>query len=159
MPKGPQPETRPLSGLGQVLAVALVVGFGVFVVALVAMRNDARWDRLVFVFGGYEALVFAGAGALFGTSVKRQEVSEARTRASKEKQRADVAESDANAGRSLQQVILAKRDAQVRAGTGRPGLREARPADAPPSGGQDLDELARLAERLFEPRSGSGPHD
>jgi len=54
---------------------------GVFILAVAVMfllRRDPNWDRLVYVFGGLEAIVFAGVGALFGTTVQRGTVAAAR---------------------------------------------------------------------------------
>jgi hypothetical protein len=58
-------------------AIGLLVIFVVAIVALFLLRSDEHWDRLVYVFGGLEAIVFASAGALFGTTVQRGAVAAA----------------------------------------------------------------------------------
>ena len=63
----------------------------------VACSDDAQWDRLVFLFGALEALCFAGAGALFGTSVQRGNVIQARQDASEAKATAEAAREEASA--------------------------------------------------------------
>jgi hypothetical protein len=37
-------------------------------------RDDRQWDRMVYLFTGFEAIVFVAAGAIFGTRVQRASV-------------------------------------------------------------------------------------
>jgi hypothetical protein len=162
------------------LAFALV---GLFLVALVVMyrlRDDQYWDRLLFLFGALEALVFAGAGALFGTTVQRGNVDAAR-------KDAQVAREDAQAAR--QEMTLAgehlaaardeaahhREEARVLAERGtrladamrvfaaphqpRPDRPPSRPDDlAPPAASSDMASLVELANLWFPPRAGeTGP--
>jgi hypothetical protein len=92
-PTGAAVSTAPtrLGRPERTLAFALI---GVFLVALIAMyqlRDDQYWDRLLFLFGALEALVFAGAGALFGTTVQRGNVDAARKDAAVARQDAQTA--------------------------------------------------------------------
>jgi hypothetical protein len=154
------------------LAFALV---GVFLVALVAMyglRDDQYWDRLLFLFGALEALVFAGAGALFGTTVQRGNVEAARKDAAEARQDAQAAHQEmavtrehlsaardeaarqreearvvAERGTRLADTVRVFAAGQPRPRPDRPG---ARPDDlapaAPPS---EMAPLVELADRWF----------
>jgi hypothetical protein len=99
--------------------------------------------------GSLEAVAFAAAGALFGTTIQRRRVEEAKERAEKADERASQAqkESAANAeaaanGKALATAIKVRRPARSsahgveRVSTGQP---------------QELvsDDLVALAERLF----------
>jgi hypothetical protein len=154
------------------LAFALI---GLFLVALVAMyqlRDDQYWDRLLFLFGALEALVFAGAGALFGTTVQRGNVEAARKDAAVARQDAQAARQEMTVAREHLSVardeaaqqreearVLAERGtrladtvrvfaaAQPRPRPDRPG---ARPEDlAPATPPSELGPLVELADRWF----------
>jgi hypothetical protein len=131
-----------LGGAERWVVIGLLVGFAIFVVVLVFLRDNPNWDRLVFVFGSYEALAFAGAGALFGVEVKRREADAARNEATDQRTRADRSEHDASAGRALRAAIEARLDGR-QADT----RRGARPDDS--EADADLTELVALAGRLF----------
>jgi hypothetical protein len=171
--------TARLGPAERALAFALI---GLFLVALVVMyrlRDDQYWDRLLFLFGALEALVFAGAGALFGTTVQRGNVDAAR-------KDAQVARQDAQAARQEMTVagehLAAARDeaahhreaARVLAerGTGladamrvfaphqpRSDRPSSRPDDLAPSAApSDMASLVELANLWFPPRAGeTGP--
>ena len=93
--------TKQLGQAEKLIAGGLIVVFLAALVAMYFLRNDAQWDRLVFLFGALEALCFAGAGALFGTSVQRGNVIQARQDASEAKATAEAAREEASA-RSLE---------------------------------------------------------
>lgn len=61
-------------------AVGVLVFFGVVVVVLLALAgrstNDT-WTRLMYIYSGLEAVVFAAAGLLFGSSLYRGRVAAA----------------------------------------------------------------------------------
>lgn len=96
---GEPPLPTRLGPLEKAVAVALLIGMAAFVVALVYLRGDPAWDRLVFLFSGYEAIVFAAAGALFGTRIQRGMVQLAQ-------RNADAATDQAQAA---QQQVIAER--------------------------------------------------
>jgi multidrug efflux pump subunit AcrA (membrane-fusion protein) len=101
--------TARLGPAERTLAIALI---GVFLAALVVMywlRDDRYWDRLLFLFGALEALVFAGAGALFGTTVQRGNLEVARKDAAVARQDADQARQDAAAAQ--EQTSAAREEA------------------------------------------------
>jgi hypothetical protein len=129
------------------LVYGLLAGFIVFVAVLIFLRDNDNWDRLIYVFSGYEALVFAGAGALWGTELKRREAAAAIDKADKAEEKATNAEQAAAAGRALRAQIAAKlesRQVESRRGA-RPG------AEPEPSAAElDLRELHTLADKLFQ---------
>ena len=159
------------------LAFALVVLFLVALVAMYGLRGDQYWDRLLYLFGALEALVFAGAGALFGTTVQRGNLEVARKDAEAARQDADearqdaaqsqatVAEAQREAARHREEArVLAERGTRLAdtmrvlaasqrqpARTDRPGARpeDLQPATTP----SELAPLVELANLWFPPRS------
>ncbi|MDH6125877.1 hypothetical protein [Kitasatospora sp. GP82] len=143
----PPPPTPPQGqGQGQGLgrtATGVAVGLVVVFVAL--------------LISGLEAIVLAGAGALFGTTVQRGAVADARneraaakSQAVAERSRADALQRDAQAGQALKAMVIEAADRQTGpAATAHDG----RPGEPVPGGDQTLDtDLARLttlARKLF----------
>ena len=144
------------------IAIALIVLFLLALVGLFLVRDDANWDRLVYLFGALQALVFAGAGALFGTSVQRGNLADARADATAARVRADAARDDAHAqgkeaekGRALAEALRAASEALMAQlpSSERRGAREDElepPATTRPP---QLAHLVGLADRLFPPTS------
>jgi hypothetical protein len=146
------------------LAFALVVLFLVALVVMYGLRGDQYWDRLLYLFGALEALVFAGAGALFGTTVQRGNLEVARKDAEVARQDAEGAQQEAAHHREEARV-LAERGTRLAdatrvfaasqrppARTDRPG---ARPEDLrPATTSSEMTSLAELANLWFPPRSG-----
>lgn len=149
-----------LGSTAVITAIALIVVYIAMLGILMALRADKEWDRLVYLLSGFEAIVFAGAGALFGTTIQRANVTAARDDAADaketaqaERDRADQAEKDASGGRTLAAAIQAKAEARAD-GSGR--VRGSRPeagqeaAWAGPTGlGADLQELSALARKVM----------
>ncbi len=139
-----------------------MVLIAIFVIALVSMamlRNDHEWDRLVYLFGGLEALVFAAAGVLFGTSVQRGNLADARKDASQARQEAETARTQAQThraqaekGQALAEACRAAADAMQ----GTSQRRGAREMDQIEAANPQLLTLVTLADRLF-PRSPDRP--
>jgi hypothetical protein len=146
-------EWTRLGTMEKVAAVALIVAFLLFVVGLVAMRDDRNWDRLVYLFTGLETLVFAASGALFGTVVQREQTQQARQTAEQERTRADANETDALHGRALAAMVRAV-DRANGEGSGDGGAeregRAARPGPSAPARPMTgMAELAAVAEEWF----------
>jgi hypothetical protein len=159
------------------LAFALVVLFLAAIAVMYRLRDDRYWDRLLFLFGALEALVFAGAGALFGTTVQRGNLEVARQDAAAARQDADearqdaaqaqatVAEAQQEAARHREEArVLAERGSRLAdatrvfaasqrqpARTDRPGTRpeDLQPATTP----SEMASLVELANLWFPPRS------
>lgn len=139
------------TGLGSVattVAVLLILVFLGMLGFLAARRGDSHWDRLVYLLTGLEALVFAGAGALFGTTIQRgnvtaarQDAQTAREEARTERAKADRVSSQATAGRALSAAVLATAESRARA-FGRPD--EASTVQDP-----ELGHLVAMARALF----------
>jgi hypothetical protein len=162
--------TARLGPAERALASALI---GLFLVALVVMyrlRDDQHWDRLLFLFGALQALVFAGAGALFGTTVQRGNVETARQDAQTARQETTLARGHLSAARD--EAARHREEARVLAERGtrladtmrvfaagphppRPDRPGARPEDlAPAAPPAEMASLVELANLWFPPRAG-----
>jgi hypothetical protein len=162
--------TARLGPAERALAFALI---GLFLVALAVMyrlRDDQHWDRLLFLFGALQALVFAGAGALFGTTVQRGNVEAARKDAQTARQETTLAREHLSAARD--EAARHREEAQVLAERGtrladtmrvfaagphppRPDHPGARPEDlAPAAPPAEMASLVELANLWFPPRAG-----
>lgn len=77
-----------------VIAIGVLIAYGFFIYFLIG-RADAKeldWSRLIYLFSGVEAIVFAAAGFLFGREVNKkraENAEEERKQADKEKARAE----------------------------------------------------------------------
>jgi hypothetical protein len=143
------PAEQPAILLGKfekITAVVLIALFVIFIGVLVTLRDSEQWDRLVYLFGGLEALVFAAAGALFGTGVQRAQTAQAQETATQERERADANETAARRGEDFADVVRTKTEATVaESGRGaRPG-----PGGPPTGEAAALAELTRLADEWF----------
>jgi hypothetical protein len=143
----PRPKRQPL--IVSVVAVGLIIVFIGSLGLMISLRDEPNWDRLVYLLGGLEPLVYAGAGALFGTTVARadaeaarQDAQTARAEAAQTKASAAEAEKDAAALRAVRAAVEVKRQRD----RGERGVQGAKPGLEEPM--SDLDELAELIERL-----------
>ena len=134
------------------VAIALLVVYLVFLAIQwrAVASDDLTWARRSDLFKGLEALAFAAAGALLGTTVQRQvtlkaesQAADARREAAAQKARADANQREAEKGRALHNLALARarREAGVR------GLRSADRPAAPAGDLQDLLDLAAQYDR------------
>ncbi len=66
-----------------VIGAIAILFFGVLITYMIANKSATKeeWDRLVFVLGGVEPLVFAAAGYFFGREVNRERAKNAEERA------------------------------------------------------------------------------
>jgi hypothetical protein len=96
------------SRLQLAVAVLVMVGYALFIVLLVQRRGDDHWDRLVYLFSGFEAIVFAAAGMVFGTTVQRDQLHTARQEAAAAKEEAARNAQDAHHLQALSMLIEAK---------------------------------------------------
>jgi hypothetical protein len=100
-----------------IVAVALLLTYLVLLVLQWGHVNAAEltYARRAHLLGGLEALAFAAAGAILGTTVQRQvtkkaegEASAARAEAKAQRARADAEQNDAEKGRALHNLAKAK---------------------------------------------------
>lgn len=130
-------EKTKLSGVALGVAVVALVAFAAFVWFMILQRGaeETPWTRLAWLFASVEAIAFAAAGALFGSSVQRQQTE-------REKKRADNNEEAATNGKRLATVLVAD---DPQAGPGLESLDQ--------NGRQAVQEItekhADLARRLF----------
>jgi hypothetical protein len=135
--------TSPAVVLGG-LVLAGFAGLVIFMTSQAAAPSES-WTRLAYVYTSVEAIVFAAAGAVFGTRVQRAQTEEARSRAERAQRRAENNEAQAAGGRALAKAIKgAKRTegSQVDESFGPPGM-----GGPAPDGG--LEQLAAMASELF----------
>lgn len=62
-----------------ILAAGVLVAYGFFIYYLIGKVGvkDPDWSRLIYLFSGVEAIVFAAAGFLFGKEVNRKRAEQA----------------------------------------------------------------------------------
>jgi hypothetical protein len=132
----------------KLLGVALVAALIVLAAWLVLLTwlafhtgaTELQWARLVSVLGSLEAVAFAAAGALFGTTVQKQRVQEAKERAERaEKTSAENVQAAAN-GRALAEAVRARAEGAATRGTEQVSATEK---------SEGTDDLAALAAKLF----------
>jgi hypothetical protein len=123
------------------VAIFVLVSFGAITYVLYTMietTNEATWHRLIFLYGGIEAIAFAAAGYLFGREVSRKHAENAEERADQKTQEAEDAKKK---GHELKGLILGRKGATA--------LRDLRDLPRGERTGSDLDELAARAQELF----------
>ncbi len=145
------PTPGKLEGAALVVAIAILAAW-LGMLGLLTYRTSAtevEWARMFAVLGSLEAVAFAAAGALFGTSIQRQRVAEARERAVVAEGRASEAERTAAVktqaaanGKALASAV--KAHAQV--ASSREGLERVSALGKQPT---VPDELVNLANQLF----------
>jgi hypothetical protein len=136
-----------------IVAVAVLIVYVAALLLLFVNRADKQWDRIVYLFSGYEAVVFVAVGAIFGTSVQRGAVksAEARTQQAEQenqaaRERADRAETGALRGQALADSI---RGVGSRSGSAGPGDRDRPGLRGGTGNGTGLETLVHLADSLF----------
>ena len=136
------------SRIALIAAGAALVIWLAFAVYLLTQSgaNDAKWGRIVWVFASVEAVAFAAAGVLFGTTVNRQ-------RAEVAEQQATANQRDAEGGRALAAALKADEPAVVQeGGAGGPQGLGVPGVPSGPGAGEAVDVAtrhARLARQLF----------
>ena len=162
------------------LAVFSRIGFGAaqFVVALCILglyigsmwlmflhRDDRQWDRMVYLFAGFEAIVFVATGAIFGTRVQRASVEAANEQTRQAREDLHVERKRADRGAKLEEATatfiraLKAYESEEPPGTGdgqksdtspdRFGQRGSSGKATPAVGKDGLSFAIKLAEELF----------
>lgn len=132
-------------------AIAVLLAFAWFTIAMIGQTGagDQKWTRLVYLYGGVEAIVFGAAGALFGTTIQRAQVKDANKKADDAQKNADDHAKKATTGDALTAAIQAELDARAEAPKAPSGLSTesvgsaARSTETSP--GSDIESLRRLA--------------
>jgi hypothetical protein len=142
-----------LSRVASIAAGLVLVFYGILSVWMLSIRGTTgtAWDHASFIYSGLEAIVFAAAGALFGTHVQRGSVADAKDRASKaESDRADAEDEKALAmqgasnGAALAEAVRATRgasDDQSQVTRSQPQV----------TANEPLSQLVAIADKLFPP--------
>jgi hypothetical protein len=109
--------------------VALILGVGAiflfgylsyYLFTKIEGTNDTNWNRMIFIYGGIEAVAFAAVGWFFGKEVNRQRAENAETRAD-DAALTNVGLAGANGQAvgmvdGIESLVRIKRDARVGAG-------------------------------------------
>jgi hypothetical protein len=148
----PESKTeRKLSGVALIAALIVLAAWLVLLswLAFHTGATEVQWARLGSVLGSLEAVAFAAAGALFGTTIQKQRVQEARERAEKAENRVSQAEKSstdnmqaAANGRALAAAVKARVSSR---GTGQ-GVER---VSAFEKSGVYEDDLLAMATKLF----------
>jgi len=94
--------TAVLSGVALVVAIIVLAAFGAlawFMITEVG-ADEVTWTRYAWLFASVEAIAFGAAGALFGSTIQRQQTERA-------EERAAANQDDAEKGRALATAIIA----------------------------------------------------
>jgi hypothetical protein len=93
----------------RVLSILIVAGYGVFTWWMIrqAGQSEVNWSRLVYLYQGVEAIVFAAAGVIFGTSIHRAQLDDARRSEREARQHASNEQSAGEVGRGLDAALRA----------------------------------------------------
>jgi hypothetical protein len=151
-----------------VLFLLLYASLSVVLFLVARHASELTWTRYVYVYGAIEAVVFAAAGALFGTHVQREQTRQANERVTELEDEARRSTEDRQilerqwvAAKALRTAIEVKRhEIEEPPTTARRGTTGGLSADkvgsaagqtaAPQARREDvLDELARFSEELF----------
>jgi hypothetical protein len=97
-------EQTPVRGIALIAAIVALVlwaGFTAYMITKAGTDKEVTWTRLAWLFASVEAVAFAAAGAIWGTTVNRQ-------RAEAAEKRADANAADAANGRALASSQIAE---------------------------------------------------
>jgi hypothetical protein len=99
----------PLGGIALVVALVVILVWLAFLIWLVVDigTSELTWSRLLIVLGSVESVAFAAVGALFGTSVQRQQVEDFRHRAGVAETHAEANQAAALNGHKLAAAVKA----------------------------------------------------
>jgi hypothetical protein len=159
-----------------IVAMAILAGYGWSLYLMFQHSGKAgseEWDRMVYLFSGFEAIVFVAAGVIFGTRVQRASVEEARERSRRTDEWFQQAREDADAEReradqtaeavtvfikTLKAIQLQLSRQPVPDGNGNgsaamsgnlAGAYGVNDPSAPTAGGIDLSSIIQLAEEVL----------
>ena len=120
--------------IATVLGILALVAFGIFAYYLAKHIGDGQtqWDRLVYIFGGIEAVAFAAVGYFFGKEVNRA--------------RAETAEENAkDAGKNAKQDQAKKSEAETKLSSLVKYIETQAPKSSSRSG--DIEEILNFARQ------------
>ena len=152
-PTQPPVDSRILRVAVAILAVYLL---GLLIMFLTRSANEITWARLVYLFGGLEAIAFAAAGYLFGREVNRARAENAEARADEAQAdsveaKQDAAKANADAEKAMEkgQTLAKFITSRVAPEGDLPGDREAFGPQAGRVSPDDIRAIHDLANQLF----------
>jgi len=137
----------------QLTPVAYVLGLALIVLYFVGLAlawssiggSDSDWGRRLQVLGGVEALAFAAAGAILGTTVQRQATQKEQERAVRAERKAQENELQARKGEAVLNLAAARAGLSVQ-----PDQRVERARDTfAPHGSRGGDSVAEAFQDLL----------
>jgi hypothetical protein len=120
------------------IITAIFIVAAIFLMTKAGTDSSNQWERLVYVFGAFEAIAFTAVGWIFGTEVNRQRADNAEGRANKAEEEKDV---EKEKGRTLAGLVVG------RGSIGRLRL-ESQGAGAPSAAPDPAVEYARSAYNI-----------
>lgn len=149
-------EPKTMGAAGSAVAICVVTAW-LAMLAWLAFSvdvDDRGWARMVTLLASIEAVAFAAAGALLGTTIQRGRVVDAKARAEKAEEAAEANAAAAAAGRTLAMAVQASAASGREAGAGIDpiDLRQGAASlavEADGADGRSLADLRRLAQALF----------
>src|SRR5688572_26058001 len=100
----------------RLIAVGVLVAFVGVLIYLFAVSSEAdetRWNRVIALYGGVEAIAFAATGFLFGKEINRDQVQRAEKRADVKEAEAAQARTEADTARTKGRTLAAAIDAKL----------------------------------------------
>ncbi len=136
-----------------IVGVLVLVAFSLLVIFMIGRvaSSDAAWNRLVYLYGSVEAIVFAAAGAIFGSRVQRAQTEDAEARAKKAQDKADQTSQAATNGRALADAIRAERGHLEPADAKVSFAERLSPTTPQAAAVSVIGRLEMLADKLFPP--------
>lgn len=122
------------------IITAIFVAAAIYLIANADTKDANEWERLVYVFGAFEAIAFAAVGWMFGREVNRQRADNAEERADKAEQAKD---SEKEKGRTLAGMVVGR-------GGGGQGGRSRLEAHGPAGTGEAPDPAVEYAIRAYD---------
>ena len=164
----PQPEQPEASRWKEppfwfgVAVIAAFTGLSFYLIRAAATTDDPGWTRMLYIYGGLEAIVFAAAGYIFGREVHRERAEAAEAMAqdaarelrdtTAEKLDAEQREADVRArAQALASVVRSEKATSVPRGNGAGEM----DAASALNGTVALDRIATVADDLFPPKPAS----
>jgi hypothetical protein len=122
------------------IVTAIFLVAAIYLITNADTKDSNEWERLVYVFGAFEAIAFAAIGWVFGTEVNRQRADNAEERAGQAEQEKDT---EKEKGRTLAGMVVGR-------GGGGQGGRPRLEGQGPGGAGGAPDPAVEYARRAYD---------